>query len=1644
MTRLISYLAAIEGRATKLKDEAQVRYCKYVPVTLGKSDITTAGLIDSGNLYRTVISKKLAARLHIDLQRLAPLRQTQVGTAKAGSNLRVLGQVREPLYLKLGDHPTRLAVRPVIIDQLAMPLNLSGLFCKAYGIDQLHSEDKIKFQGRTVRVYATAQDACPEGITALDDTVYVKEDTEVPPDSEVVVALRSPLVQDGTMRPGPMALRGSVHFMNSTDLHPMLNAVVEAEADGTVLGRVLNTTEDPVLIKAGTRYGGIEACYDAEQPEKPFSIMAMGLDAEPEDELEKAIAEGPEPVTALASSRWPSKKKRDFIRRAFRLNECDELRSESDIEKAETLLLQYWDVISAEGEYGFTDLVEHEIPTDPAKGPIKCKNRPMNPDLEADLKKQLIKWIKTGVITPSKSDYNFPVLAIPKKDGTLRYAIDYRLLNQSLKSADAFPMPNVEANLAKLAGSKVFSSLDNCGAFHAINIKKEDRHKTAFSACGRLWEFKQLSFGMATAPSTFLRLVERALGHLPTSQLITYVDDSLLHSPTLQEHFHVLMLVLKAYRKAGMKLSPHKCFLFRSEVDYLGFTVSKDGLKCQQKALDIIRKWPLPQTKTQVRAFIGKLNYYKKFFRHLSQHCKPWTDVMGKTSGPEEKSHLVVTPEMKASFEKLKQMLTSPPILAFPEFGPDAEMFCVDTDWSQDSNTVGGVLSQRQNGVERIILFGSKKLEKGRRHYSSFQGELLAVTIFLKMWRFYLYPKKFILRTDHQALKWIKTIEQPSAVAQRWLQTLANFNFEVQFRRTQDHGNADALSRIDHAEPEEPSDLDDEAYGLAALAPLVAPPFTPDVLKEAQEEDHDYQMLRRAVRERRRLNGQELRLMGPEGRHLNGLFSDLRLDHNDVLTRLLPEATDLAWTRGQVFCVPVSLQDQLIRHCHEMGGHQGRDLTLKRVAQLAFFPHMRTSVEHFVKACRDCVQADKNPKNQRHTLLTTQDAGYPMMVLSVDFVGALPKSKKGNSYIFTVKDVFSKYVFAFPLKKATAEAAADILEKEIFCKFGICEKILSDQGAQFRSRLWDAMGEVLGITIQHVASYNPKANMIERTHRDLGAMLRKMMDESLDWEDCLPQCLFAINTAKNRMTNVEPWRLMFGRLPATPLHVAFGNPPPTEDVGHTLSFQEYAKKLAERVEAAQSYARAHLRTAVERQRRVYNRDQKLFLVGQKVWLFNPAASQDTGSRKLTRYWSGPWLITDKVNDLTYVISPHAEMGTLLPEKIVSIDRLKIYRDEEPPPRLGRPVVPPPVGDDDSDDEYAEVVEDPPAPGGDGGGDEDDGGGDGALPPPDLGGDDDNAPPPADAGDLHAPPPPPPPPPPRRQPSPPPPQPPPQRDDTPPMDPPPYAPPARLPRRRREESDDEEEAGAAGGHDQDEPGLDWDYRGLRFHDQRDHLSPRQWQEENPVEGPRRGTRQRQRPVRYGVDEYVLPLRDRTKDPPRPRPLPTTVTTTRGSSTPSPPPSPPPWSPPPPLPRRTAAPPIPAKPSTPPRPTGTIPKTTRGRGTSVPKTLFKVPRRPAARSKSAVPRQPTASKPAAGSSKPVAIRGRGRPRDRTTPTRLPGRRSVSSDSTVSGYNLNPFQEAALRERATSLTSLPDELPEDPAKNPFARSSKMQRSP
>jgi len=225
------------------------------------------------------------------------------------------------------------------------------------------------------------------------------------------------------------------------------------------------------------------------------------------------------------------------------------------------------------------------------------------------------------VIEESQSPWVSPVVLVKKKDGSLRFCVDYRKLN-AVTVKDSYPLPRIGDILDQLSGNSWFSTLDLKSGYWHVKVNSEDKEKTAFSIGNGLWQFRVMPFGLCNAPATFERLMEKVLRDILSKICLVYLDDVIVFSKTFKEMMANLREVFLRLRTAGLKINPQKCSLFSKEVKYLGH-VSKQGITTDPEKISAVKNWPVPQNRKQLRSFLGFCSYYRKFIKGFSLITKP-------------------------------------------------------------------------------------------------------------------------------------------------------------------------------------------------------------------------------------------------------------------------------------------------------------------------------------------------------------------------------------------------------------------------------------------------------------------------------------------------------------------------------------------------------------------------------------------------------------------------------------------------------------------------------------------------------------------------------------------------------------------------------------------------------------------------------------------------------------------------------------------------------------------------------------------------------------------------------------------------------------------------------------------------------------
>ena len=310
--------------------------------------------------------------------------------------------------------------------------------------------------------------------------------------------------------------------------------------------------------------------------------------------------------------------------------------------------------------------------------------------------------LDANVIRRSRSPWSFPVVIVDKKDGSKRFCVDFRKLNQISKK-NSYPLPLIDDILALLGNAKFFSSLDLKSGYWQVLMDEKDKEKKTASACHRgLYEFNVIPFGLSNAPAIFQELMSVVLQEC--SEFATaYLDDILIFSSTSEEHLIHLNIIFQKLRQYKLKLKPKKCSFLKTVTNYLAFVIDEQGIKPDQKKVEAIRSLPVPTCVGEVRSFVGMCSYYRRFIPNFSQIAESIIALTRKYA------HFKWTNVHQKAFEFIKDSLTTVHLLVYPNCNKPY------TNYTDASDTcIGACLTQTCDSDEKPIYYLSHTLSKSQ------------------------------------------------------------------------------------------------------------------------------------------------------------------------------------------------------------------------------------------------------------------------------------------------------------------------------------------------------------------------------------------------------------------------------------------------------------------------------------------------------------------------------------------------------------------------------------------------------------------------------------------------------------------------------------------------------------------------------------------------------------------------------------------------------------------------------------------------------------------------------------------------------------------------------------------------------------------
>ncbi len=658
----------------------------------------------------------------------------------------------------------------------------------------------------------------------------------------------------------------------------------------------------------------------------------------------------------------------------------------------------------------------------------------------------------------------------------------------------------------------------------------------------------------------------------------------------------------------------------------------------------------------QVHQFLGLCGYYRRFCKGYADIARPLHKLTGKDVKFEWQScH-------ESAFQKLKELLTNSPILAYPTA---TDQFILDTDASGDG--LGSVLSQVQEGQERVISYYSKLFSKEETRYCVTRKELLAVVASMRNFRHYLYGRPVTVRTDNAAVSFMMSLKEPTGQMARWLEELATFDINIQHRKGRSHNNADALSRRPCKQcgrPDEPVLVrvvtrQQKEKGMEKPGNCMGwmEGWDPATLRDAQLRDQDIGPIMKALeKQESRPKWEKVSAESTDLKTIWGQWERLRI-RNGLLMRTWVDELDPDVEKFQ-FVVPSTYRSEVLRHHHDspVGGHLGVPKTVEKIRPLFYWPSLTRSVRQHIRCCDACA-ALKSPPSPARAPMGTFISGSRGERVSLDIMGPLPVTKQGNQFILVIADMFTKWTIAIALPDQEAKTVADALMEHWIAVYGCPRELHSDQGSNFESKIFQEVCDICGIGKTRSSPRHPQSNgQVERYNRTLATMLAIAVDENqTTWDNHLPFVMMAYRSSCHASTGLSPNQLTFGEENLLPMHVVVGTT--TDKGGEEVEPITYCDQLRLKLDRSFEVARENLKVSHATSKTRYDLRAKSvkYEVGDLVWLHDPSRKKGV-CRKFAKSWKKLYQVLEVLDDVNVKIRK-GRRGRVL---VVHKNRIKPY------------------------------------------------------------------------------------------------------------------------------------------------------------------------------------------------------------------------------------------------------------------------------------------------------------------------------------------------------------------------------------------------
>ncbi|XP_062606687.1 uncharacterized protein K02A2.6-like [Saccostrea cucullata] len=749
-----------------------------------------------------------------------------------------------------------------------------------------------------------------------------------------------------------------------------------------------------------------------------------------------------------------------------------------------------------QSDIGTVKGIEATLNLKPDAKPKFCKARSVPYALKPKVEAELDKLVRDGIITKvDYSEWATPIVPVIKSDKNVRICGDFKVTLNPVLEIDQYPLPRIEDIFAALAGGKRFTKLDLRHAYLQMRVNEESRNLLTINTEKGLYRYNRLVYGVASAPAIWQRTIDTVLQGLTGVKCI--IDDMIITGSSEEEHLKNLEAVLTRLDEYNLRVNLNKCEFFRERVSYCGHEIDCEGLHKTQSKIEAVVSAPKPKNVSELRSFLGIVNYYARFLPNLSSLLYPLHHLLSKSRKWSWSS------ECDKAFSEVKQLITSDEILTHYDPQREVRLACDASPYG-----LGCVLSHvMDDGSERPIAYASRSLSSAERNYSQIDREALGIVWGVKRFHTYLYGRHFSLLTDHRPLVSIFSPSKGVSVTtaarmQRYALFLSGYDYDIMYKNTKAHGNADSLSRLPLSDCE--SDDDYQDIDLMYLPQFETLPITSDRIRQE--------------------TGRDPVTVKVYGYTMNGWNFSVKADDKE-LYRYFTRKDELTIHNGCLLwgmrvVVPTKLRDHILKELHL--GHIGV-VKMKALARsVVWWPGIDLDIERITKACSGCQEFKRAPPAA--PIHPWEWPTKPWERIHIDFAGPFM-----NWMFLVAVDAHSKWPEVIMMRETTSHKTIEVL-RSIFARNGVPTVLVSDNGPQFTS---DEFGNFIRTNgIKHVTSapYHPSSNgLAERFVQSFKSAMKSSKKDGGSVETKLSNFLLAYRNAAHSTTGESPAKLFIGR-----------------------------------------------------------------------------------------------------------------------------------------------------------------------------------------------------------------------------------------------------------------------------------------------------------------------------------------------------------------------------------------------------------------------------------------------------------------------------------------------------------------------------------